>query len=72
MNPIIRSSESFQVRILRPVEFEILRDSMDGNMKKLCTSLLVTGMRYVELQRFRETPEWLDGRFIYLPKGAQC
>ncbi len=70
MKPIIRSSESFQVRILRPVEFETLRDSMDGNTKKICTSLLVTGMRYVELQRFRENPDWLDGRFIYLPRGS--
>ncbi len=39
-------------------------------MRKICTSLLVTGMRYAELQRFRENPDWLDGKFVYLPKDS--
>ena len=70
MRPIVRSSEKFQVRILRPVEFETLRDAMDPNTRRICTSLLLTGMRYAELQRFRENPDWLDGKFIYLPRGS--
>ena len=53
LRAIVRSSEKFEVRILRPSEWEILRDSLDINMKRICTSLLVTGMRYAELQRFR-------------------
>lgn len=70
LTPIVRSSEKFQVRILRPVEFETLRDAMDPNTKRICTSLLLTGMGCAELQRFRENPDWLDGKFIYLPKGS--
>lgn len=70
MRPIVRSSKKFEVRILRPSEWEILQDSLDVNMKKICTSLLVTGMRYAELQRLRENPDWLDGKFVYLPKGS--
>ncbi len=70
MRAIVRSSEKFEVRILRPSEWEILRDALDINMKRICTSLLVTGMRYAELQRFRENPDWLDGRFIHLPRGS--
>ena len=58
------------MRILRPVEFETLRDAMDPNTRRICTSLLLTGMRYAELHRFRENPDWLDGKFIYLPKGS--
>jgi len=53
LRAIVRSSEKFQVRILRPVEFETLRDAMDPNTRRICTSLLLTGMRYAELQRFR-------------------
>jgi hypothetical protein len=29
LRAIVRSSEKFQVRILRPVEFENIRDEMD-------------------------------------------
>ena len=70
LRPIVRSSEKFQVRILRPSEFEILRDAMEPDTRRICTSLLLTGMRYAELQRLRENPEWLDGKFIYLPRGS--
>ena len=58
------------MRILRPVEFETLRDAMDPNTRRMCTSLLLTGMRYAELQSFRENPDWLDGKFVYLPRGS--
>jgi hypothetical protein len=30
--------------------------------------MLFTGMRYIELKRFRTRPEWFDGDFIHLPK----
>ena len=70
MRAIVRSSEKFQVRILRPSEFEVLRESMDNDTKRIATSLLLTGMRYAELQRFRMNPDWLDGKFIYLPRGS--
>ena len=70
MRAIVRSSEKFEVRILRPVEFEKIRDAMEPDTRRICTSLLLTGMRYAELQRFRENPEWLDGNFVYLPRGS--
>jgi len=70
LRAIVRSSEKFEVRILRPSECETLRDAMDINTKRICTSLLVTGMRYAELQRYRENPDWLDVKFIYLPRGS--
>jgi integrase len=70
LRAIVRPSEKFQVRILRPSEFEIMRDAMDLNTKKICTSPLLTGMGYAELQRLRENPELLDGKFIYLPRGS--
>jgi integrase len=70
LRAIVRSSEKSQVRILRPSEFEIMRDAMDPDTRRICTSLLLTGMRYAELQRLRENPEWLDGKFIYLPRGS--
>ena len=57
-------------RNLRPVEFELLRDAMDPNIRRICTFLLLTGLRYAELQRLRENPDWLDGKFIYLPRGS--
>ena len=66
----MRSWEKFQVRILRPVEFEKLREAMDPDTRRICTSLLLTGMRYAELQRFGENPDWMDGKFVYLPRGS--
>ena len=70
LRAIVRSSEKFEVRILRPVEFEKIRDALDPYTRRICTSLLLTGMRYAELQRFRENPDWLDGKFVYLPRGS--
>ena len=66
----MRSSEKFEVRILRPMEYEKLRDAMDVDTRKICTALLLTGMRYAELCRFRENPDRLDGKFVYLPRGS--
>ena len=70
LRAIVRSSEKFQVRILRPSEFETIREAMDSCTRKICTSLLLTGMRYAELQRLRENPDWFDGKFIHLPRGS--
>lgn len=27
-------------------------------------------MRYAELRRFKENPDWLEGRFVYLPRES--
>ncbi len=70
MRAIVRSSEKFEVRILRPAEFEKIRDAMGPDTRKVCTALLPTGMRYAKSRRFRENPDWLDGKFVYLPRGS--
>jgi integrase len=63
-----------EVRILRPSEYELLRqgalDFNEGNAINL-DGLLLTGMRYLEAVRFQDHPEWFDGNFVYLPKEAQ-
>jgi len=41
----VRSSKKFEVRSLRPVQFEKLRDAMDPDTKRIGASLLLTGMR---------------------------
>ena len=66
--PIIKSG----VRILRPGEYELLRDGAENvqNQTRL-DALLLTGLRYVEAQRLQENPDWVDKRFIHLPEGAQ-
>jgi hypothetical protein len=67
MKPIIKSG----TRILRPSEYEILRNSLKSKYQDKLDGLLLTGMRYVEAKRFLEHPEWYDGTFIHLPEFAQ-
>lgn len=59
------------IRTLRPNEYDALRmaSGKRSNMVQMDT-LLVTGMRYIEAQRFHEHPDWFDGNFLFLPKGA--
>ncbi len=69
MNPILKKG----VRILRPREYEQLREAVPKVEHQLILdALLYTGMRYVELQRFKMHPEWYDseGGYIYLPPEA--
>ena len=65
------------VRILRPAEYDMLLDTIyrrrgKYRYREIINALLYTGMRYIELQRFREHPEWFDKktRSIYLPPEA--
>jgi integrase len=60
------------VRILRPIEYEQLREGAKilDNQTRLDV-LLLTGLRYVEAQRLRKNPDWLDTKFIHLPEYAQ-
>ena len=65
--PIIRMG----VRILRPSEYEkLLHSVMKQHHRTMLQTLLYTGMRYIELQRFQEYPSWFTGDFIHLPKIA--
>ena len=65
--PIIRTG----VRILRPNEYEaILRSVTRKRHRTMLQTLLYTGMRYIELQRFQDYPSWFTGEFIHLPRIA--
>jgi hypothetical protein len=58
--PILKSS----VRILRPAEYEPLREGA-GTFENQTRSdvLLLTGLRFIEAQRMQTSPGWIDGRF---------
>ena len=57
-------------RVLRPSEYVILRSQMNDDQQLILDSLLLTGMRYEELLRFHDHPEWLDDGAIHLPAEA--
>lgn len=69
MNPILKSG----VRILRPSEYEDIREVIKNMEHQLILdTALLTGMRWVELQRFSAHDEWYDpkGGYIFLPREA--
>ena len=58
-------------RILRPYEYKQLYNSIPKkDYRTILDSMLLTGMRYIEMQRFQQHPSWFDGDFIHLPKTA--
>jgi integrase len=57
-------------RILRPSEYTILRNQLNEDKQLILDSLLLTGMRYEELLRFHDHPDWLDDGSIHLPAEA--
>jgi hypothetical protein len=68
LKPIIKQG----IRILRPFEYELLRDGagkLENQTNLDC--LLLTGARYIEAQRLQEHKEWLDGIFVHIPAWAQ-
>ena len=65
--PIIKE----RVRILRPAEYNALREgARELDNKTNLDALTLTGLRYVEAQRFKENKDWFDGTFIHLPEAA--
>ena len=58
-------------RILRPKEWKaLLQGCSKIEYKTILQTLLYTGVRYIELQRFQRNPHWFDGEFVHLPKEA--
>ena len=56
-HPIVKNG----VRILRPAEYQMLRDCVrDLHNQVFLDLLLHTGMRYEEFRRFAAHPEWYD------------
>ena len=58
-------------RILRPPEYKEIRNRAKTDKAFLMDCLLLTGLRYEEMLRVRQHPEWFDGNFIHLPQWAQ-
>ncbi len=59
------------VRILRPSEYDQLRDAIPKMHHQIfLDTLLYSGMRYIEVQRFQDHPEWYEKetRTIHIPK----
>lgn len=64
LNPLSRQN----TRILRPWECQALISAIPKNeYQTMFKALLYSGMRYIEVQRFQDHPEWFDGVFIHLP-----
>jgi len=59
------------VRVLRPNEAKVLIKAIpkESNVTKF-EALLYSGMRYVELQRLFDNPQWFNGEHIHLTKEA--
>lgn len=61
------------VRILRPSEFnKLITVIPKHNHQVIIKTLLFTGMRFTEIQRLKQNPDWLfnDSKYIHLPNGA--
>jgi len=70
--PILKESRKGMVtRIFRPYEIDRILNfgCLKLDHKTMLLTLLYTGMRYVELQRFQKHPGWYSGSdgFIHLP-----
>ena len=66
--PLIKQN----TRIFRPSEYRLVVGAIPKqDHRTMVNALLLTGMRYVEMQRFQQHPEWFDGEFIHLPDYAQ-
>lgn len=62
------------IRILTPREYETLRAAiLKDRHKTLLDILLITGMRYIEVSRLYQHPEWYNTKrnIINLPEEAQ-
>ena len=69
MKPILKE----HVRILRPSEYEALREVIPKmHHRIILETALFTGMRWIELERFKKNPEWYEAKigYIYLPPEA--
>lgn len=63
--PILKTFGTSSVRILRPSEYEKLRNAVKPIKQPFLDGLLLTGMRYTEAQRLQLHKDWFDGaKFI--------
>jgi len=62
------------IRILTPNEYQLLLDNIPKRSHKaLFELLMMTGMRYIEVQRLYDHPEWYNEKknIVHLPQEAQ-
>jgi integrase len=75
INPIIlHTRKGTPLRVLRPSEYDLIRNKVDNEVTRLIMDLsLYTGMRYIEMCRVVENPDWIreQSRTIYLSNEAQ-
>ena len=55
-------------RILRPVEYEAIREEARNHHRINLDVLLLTGLRYEEARMLQKHPDWFDGEFVYIPE----
>lgn len=55
-------------RILRPIEYELIRAQAPNEHKINLDVLLLTGLRYQEARELQKHPEWFDGNFVRIPE----
>lgn len=70
---ILHTRKGTPLRVLRPVEYDFLRESVDSENTKLFLDLsLYTGMRYIELMRLSQNLDWIreQTHTIYLSNEA--
>ena len=64
---------SRDIRVLTPQDYDKFSNIKNPKHKVIFEMLFWTGMRYVELQRLYDNPDWVwtDRNVIHLPKEAQ-
>ena len=67
MSAILKLFGKSQVRILRPAEYEAIRQVVKPDQAIMLDGLLLTGMRYIEARKFQQHAEWLEGKFVHVP-----
>jgi len=76
LKPILRTppsktktNQKRPFRILRPIEYEALRNAAPNEHRINLDVTLLTGLRYEEAKKLQKHPEWFDGEFVYIPES---
>jgi len=70
---VLHTRKGTPLRVLRPIEYDMLKDSIDSeNTKNFMDLSLYTGMRYIELKRLAQNLDWIreQTHTIYLSNEA--
>lgn len=70
----LTTKEKHKIRILTPYDYDLYVSKIDKDyLRTIFNIAFWSGMRYVEVQRLYENPEWVlkERKTIYLPREAQ-